>query len=182
MCHLMTTVQSIKWNVKPKQENVRQLLARCGHNQDEAESTTLIPKLPKNKLVLNIVLCTWNGLHFFRSLRKIPHFKIFYHLKNVLYSNKMLQFKFWKLILFEFFMGNSNIILTDCKITQRPCVKFSSTNSGLMPCFTKRFCKILTRSQANMGGREKRCQDIRQIPTCKDIPPIFEIAQYFICK
>ena len=35
----------------------------------------------------------------------------------------------------------------------------------------------LTRSQANMGGREKRCQDIRQIFAFKDIPPIFEIAQ-----
>ena len=81
-----------------------------------------------------------------------------------------------------FFMGNLNIILTDCKITKRPCVKFSSTNSGLMPCFTKRFCKILTRSQANMGGREKRCQDIRKIFACIDIPPIFEIAQYFICR
>ena len=46
-----------------------------------------------------------------------------------------------------------------------------------MPCFTKRFCKFLTRSQANMGGREKRCQDTRQIFAFKDIPPIFEIAQ-----
>ena len=65
-------------------------------------------------------------------------------------------------------------------MTKRPCVIFSSTNSGLMPCFTKRFCKTggsLTRSQANMGGREKRCQDIRQIFAFKDIPPIFEIAQ-----
>ena len=62
-------------------------------------------------------------------------------------------------------------------MTKRPCAIFSSTNSGVMPYFTKRFCKFLTRSQANMGGREKRCQDIRQIFAFKDIPPIFEIAQ-----
>ena len=70
--------------MKPEQENVRQLLARCGYSQDEAESTTLIQKLPKNKLVLNIVLCTRNGLHFFRSLRKIPHLKIFYRVLTLL--------------------------------------------------------------------------------------------------
>ena len=53
-------------------------------------------------------------------------------------------------------MGSSNIIFTDCKIPKRHCVKFSIYNQWTNALFYKRVIEILTRSQANMGGREKK--------------------------
>ena len=79
-------------------------------------------------------------------------------------------------------MGSSNIIFTDCKIPKRHCVKFSIYNQWTNALFYKRVIEILTRSQAIMGGREKKCQDIRQISAGRDKLQVFEIAQYFIWR
>ena len=54
--------------------------------------------------------------------------------------------------------GSSNLRIV--KYPNVPASNFPSTTSGLKPYFYKRVIEILTRSQANMGGREKRCQDI----------------------
>ena len=84
-------------------------------------------------------------------------------------------FKFWEPI--HAYGKFKHHIYTDCKIPKRPCVKFSIYNQWTNALFYKRVIEILTRSQANMGGREKRCQDIRQISACRDMLQSFEIAQ-----
>ena len=66
-----------------------------------------------------------------------------------------MVFQFWEPI-----HAYGKFKFTDCKIPKRPCVKFSIYYQWTNALFYKRVIEILTRSQANMGGREKKCQDI----------------------
>ena len=97
--------------------------------------------------------------------------------KSCLLEIIFMVFKFWEPI-----HAYGKFKFTDCKIPKRPCFKFSIYYQWTNALFYKRVIEILTRSQANMGGREKRCQDIRQISAGRDMLQVFEIAQYFICR
>ena len=88
-----------------------------------------------------------------------------------------MVFKFWEPI-----HAYGKFKFTDCKIPKRPCFKFSIYYQWTNALFYKRVIEILTRSQANMGGREKRCQDIDRSLLVEICFKFFEIAQYFICR
>ena len=96
----------------------------------------------EEKLVFNIVRCTWNAWHFFLSFRKTPYLKLFHRaitlllqsgsLGNVLHLNKMLQILGTNPCIWEVQTSYLRIV----KYPNVTASNFPSTTSGLMPYFT----------------------------------------------